>query len=67
MNDDKETTELNRVIRWTGAGIEYEADPRQVARLLEEIELDAPGVKGVATPGQQPKQHDIAGDRVGAS
>ena len=29
-SDDKEATVLNRVIRWTDSGIEYEADPRQV-------------------------------------
>ena len=34
-NDDKEATVLNRVIRSTDTGIEYEADPRQVERLLE--------------------------------
>ena len=38
-NDDKEATVLNRVIRWTPQGLEYEADPRQVEKLLEEISL----------------------------
>ena len=33
--DAKELTILNRVIRWTEKGIEYEADPRQAERLLE--------------------------------
>ena len=51
---------LNRVLRWTEQSAEYEADPRQVERLLEEIELDGDGVKGVATPGQQPRQHQVA-------
>jgi hypothetical protein len=27
--DDKEATVLNRVVRWTPDGLEYEADPRQ--------------------------------------
>ena len=27
-NDAKEITVLNRVLRWTDAGLEYEADPR---------------------------------------
>ena len=49
--DDKEATVLNRVIRWTPEGIEYEADPRQVERLLEELNLEGDGVKGVVTPG----------------
>ena len=58
-SDDKEATVLNRVIRWTETGIECEADPRQVERLLEEIELESDGVKGLATPSVQPKQHQI--------
>ena len=28
--DNKETSVLNRIIRWTPNGIQYEADPRQV-------------------------------------
>ena len=34
--DSKVGVILNRIIRWTEAGVEYEADPRQVERLLEE-------------------------------
>ena len=43
--DGREATVLNRVIRWTDKGIEYEADPRQVERFLEELELSSEGVK----------------------
>ena len=32
--DATEATILNRVIRWTAAGMEYEADPRQAQRLV---------------------------------
>ena len=28
-NDHKEAVALNRVVRWTRDGLEYEADPRQ--------------------------------------
>ena len=35
-DDAKEFTVLNRMLRWTDSGIEYEADPRQGERLLEE-------------------------------
>ena len=45
---------LNRVIRWTDTGIEYEADPRQAERLLEGLGLDD-GCKSVATPGVKPR------------
>ena len=30
-SDDKEGRVLNRIIRWTKEGLEYEADPRQAA------------------------------------
>ena len=51
--DCKELTVLNRVIRWTEGGIEYEADPRQVERLIEGLHLGE-GCKSVATPGLKP-------------
>ena len=40
---------LNRAIRWTEEGLEYEADPRQAERLLEETGLE--GANATATPG----------------
>ena len=39
-NDCKELTVLNRVIRWTEGGIEYEADPRQAEKLFEGLSID---------------------------
>ena len=48
-SDDKQGVILNRIIRWTPDGIEYEADPRQVERLLEETGLE--GANPVSTPG----------------
>ena len=39
-SDTKELTVLNRVLRWTDACVEYEADPRQGERLLESLALD---------------------------
>ena len=41
-NDAKETRALNRVIRWCDEHIEYEADPRQVERLVVECGLGEP-------------------------
>ena len=46
--DAQELRILNRIIRLTTEGVEYEADPRQVEKLLEEIELE--GANGAATP-----------------
>ena len=40
LKDDKEISVLNRIVRWTPNGIQYEADPRQVEKLLREIELE---------------------------
>ena len=39
---DKEARVLNRMIRWTSQGFEYEADPRQVEKLLEELHSAVP-------------------------
>ena len=47
--DAKEGRVLNRVIRWTSEGIEYEADPRQAEKLIEAIGLE--GANSCVTPG----------------
>ncbi len=48
-DDAKEGIVLNRVVRWTAEGIEYEADPRQTEKLVTECGLA--GANTVATPG----------------
>ena len=48
-NDAKQARALNRVITWYDDRIEYEADPRQAERLVNECGLE--GAKTVATPG----------------
>ena len=53
--DAKEVSVLNRIVRWTSKEIAYEADPRQVDKLLDEIELE--GANGAATPGQKVLAH----------
>ena len=60
---DKEARVLNRIVRWTDHGLEYEADPRQVERLLEELELDGEGVKGVVTHGVKVQPHHIQNEQ----
>ena len=47
--DDKEGRVLNRIVRWTEEGLEYEGDPRHVEKLL--LELGLKGAKPVSTPG----------------
>jgi hypothetical protein len=47
--DAKEAVILNRIIRWTDRGIEYEADPRQSEKLVAECGMA--GTNTVATPG----------------
>ena len=49
VDDPNEARCLNRVIRWKGDFVSYEADPRQVERLVAECGLT--GSKSVATPG----------------
>ena len=42
---------LNRVIRWTDAGIAYEPDPRHSEIAIRELGLDAARTKVASTPG----------------
>ena len=58
--DMKEGKMLNRVIKWTPRGLDYEADPRQVERLLSDLELDGPGVKPSLTPGVKTLAEQVA-------
>ena len=60
--DDKEITVLDRVIRWTQKGLEYEADPRQSEKLLEEFELDD-GCNTAATPGLKSLPQQLEADK----
>ena len=48
--DQKELTVLNRILRYTDQGYEYEADPRQAEKLLESLHLGS-GCNGAATAG----------------
>ena len=60
-NDDREATCLNRVIRWCDDGLEYEADPPQVEKLVQELELE--GAKSCVTPGVKPLPEQFAEDK----
>ena len=59
--DDHEGLVLNRVVRWTSTGLEYEADPRQAERLIDDLELD--GANGVTTPGVKPLVHQLESEQ----
>ena len=60
-NDKKELSVLNRILRYTPEGFEYEADPRQCERLLEEMQLDG-NCNRAATPGVKPLAHQLESD-----
>ena len=62
-SDCKELTVLNRVIRWTDEGIEYEADPRQAEKLLEGLSLDD-FLPPLTTTDQQQQQQQPAIKKV---
>ena len=47
-SDAKEVKVLNRLVRWTDAGIEYEADPTQIERLVVDLELEGCATVGTA-------------------
>ena len=48
-NDSKEITILNRTVRWTARGIEYEADKRHVEIALQQVGIESEG-KAVSSP-----------------
>jgi hypothetical protein len=56
-DDDHEGLVLNRVVRWTSGGLEYEADPRQAEKLIRDTELQ--GANSVTTPGVKPLAHQL--------
>ena len=60
--DHKEALVLNRVVRWTAAGLEIEADPRQAEKLLRELKLDGHGVKAAASPGVRSTREQLDAD-----
>ena len=51
------------MIRWCDGRIEYEADPRQAEKLIEELEMAGDGVKAVATPGVKCMQSMVDQDK----
>ena len=59
-NDAKEARALNRIVRWVDDRIEYEADPRQVERLVQECGMV--GCKPMATPGVRVGFQELEGD-----
>ena len=59
-NDAKEARALNRVVRWTKDGVEYEADPRQVEKLIQECGLE--GSNPISTPGVRQTAKEISAD-----
>ena len=59
--DDKEVKVLNRMIRWTSRGVEYEADPRQVERFVVDLGLE--GCKHVSTPGVKQTHENLQKDQ----
>ena len=52
-HDMKEITILNRVLRWTPRGLEYEADPRHAEILISELGLQ--GATATAWPALRPQ------------
>ena len=57
-DDDKEGRVLNRIVRWTDEGLEYEADPRQAERLIAAMGFDD-NCKSCVTPGLKPTKEQI--------
>ncbi len=58
--DAKEGRMLNRIVRWCEDRVTYEADPRQIERLIAECGLD--GAKAVSTPSVKPTFKELEED-----
>ena len=58
--DTKEGKILNRIVRWTAEGLEYEADPRQAEKLITSLGLD--GAASRTTPGVKVTREAAEGD-----
>ena len=61
--DRKEALITNRILLWTAAGIEYEADPRQGEKLLHELSLDD-CTNDCVTPGVKTAAHQFEHDQM---
>ena len=51
---------VNRIVGWTDEGLEYEADPRQSEKIIEELGLE--GAKDVSTPAVKASLERVEGD-----
>jgi hypothetical protein len=60
-NDDTEAKMLNRIVRWTEADTEYEADPRQPEQLVRDLGMS--GSKPVGTPGAKTTTEQLSEDK----
>ena len=58
--DDHEVRILNRLIRTTDKGVEYEADPRHAEELIRTLELE--GCNPTVTPGVKETMDNVKGD-----
>ena len=58
--DVQEVRVLNRVLWIDKGGVTYEADPRQVEKLLESLKLE--DARKIATPGVKPLPEQILAD-----
>ena len=60
--DDKFAMVLNRAVHWTEEGVTVEADPRQVEKVLHELNIDD-GSKTLSTPGLRPTKSQVEDDK----
>ncbi len=52
---------LNITLRWAAAGLEHEADPRQVEKLVRDLGLN--GANPVSTPGVTVSTEEASEDK----
>ena len=65
-HDMKAVTILNRIVEWTDAGIQYEADPRHVDLIIEELGLETANGSDVTGSKVDINETDTELDHQGA-
>ena len=66
-NDAKELTILNRIVRWEGGEVSFEADPKHVEKMLEDMRLVdcKPNLVPGSREGRGEKSTALEKDRIG--
>ena len=61
-DEEQEIRVLNKIIRWTPEGIEFEADPRHAEIVIKELGLE--GSKAIKVPGAKVRKEEQDDEKI---